>query len=126
MKQHIDSASHVRNKEAWGKRELKRNAAAVLDSDDVSMKFQRVTTFKQPTVQHVVDTAAATAPARYAVADDTDDTMFMCLGTGIPPKKLDHPLFRKWVSKYTDINGCIPTLSGNFPKVNIVRLNDGM
>ena len=45
MKQHIDSASQVRNKEAWGKRELKWKAAGVLDSDDVSMKFQRVTTF---------------------------------------------------------------------------------
>ena len=46
MKQHIDSASHFRNKEAWAKRELKRKASAVLDSDEVSTKFQHVTTFK--------------------------------------------------------------------------------
>ena len=45
----------------------------------------------------------------------------MCLGTGIPPEKLDHPLFRKWLSKYTDINGC-----RIFSKLNIVRLNHGM
>ena len=50
----------------------------------------------------------------------------MCLGIGKPPEKLDHSLFRKWLSKYTCINGCIPTPSGNFPKVNIQRLKDGM
>ena len=66
--------------------------------------MQRVTTLKQPLLAHVVNTAAA----RYDIADDT---VFMCLGAGIPPEKLDHPLFRKWLQKYTDINGCIPTLS---------------
>ena len=50
----------------------------------------------------------------------------MRLATGIPPEKLDHPIFRKWLAKHTDINGCIPTLLGDFPKVNVVQPNDSI
>ena len=55
-----------------------------------------------------------------------DDTVFMFLATGIPPEKIDHLMFRKWLAKHTEINGCIQSLLGNFPKVNVVRVNDSM
>ena len=85
----------------------------------MAQDFPRMTTLKQPMLVHV----ANTSKSRYTAAGDT---VFMCLATRILPEKFDHPIFRKWLAKHTDINGCIPTLLGNVPKVNVVRLNDSM
>ena len=100
-------------------RQSERRVLLLAAECDILAKMQRVTMQKQPLLAHVVNSAMA----KYDIAGNT---VFMCWGAGIPPEKLNHPLFRKWLQKYTDINGCIPTLCGNFPKVNIIRLNDGM
>ena len=116
VKQHIDHKSHQRNQETFEKREAKRKVSATAECN-IPAKMQRVATLKQPLLAHVVNSAAA----KYNIADDT-----VCLGTRIPPENLYPSLFRKWLQKYNDINGSIPTLSGNFPEFNIIRLNDGM
>ena len=55
----------------------------------------------------------------------TDDTVFAFTGAGIPLDKLDHPLMRAWLQKYTTIAGCLPQGSSNFPKVNSQCVLDG-
>lgn len=55
-----------------------------------------------------------------------DDLVLMFLSTGIPVEKMDHPVFRKWLAKATNIHGCIPTLSGDFPRQNVQRLHNDM
>lgn len=51
-----------------------------------------------------------------------DDLVLMALTCGIPTEKFDHPLFRQWLAKYTTIHGCIPQLSGDFPRLPAERL----
>ena len=36
------------------------------------------------------------------------NTVFAFAGAGIPLDKLDHPLVRAWLQKYTTIAGCLP------------------
>ena len=105
--------------EIYKKHERKRKLEHMKEPQ-MADNFPRETTLTQLTLKHV----ANTWKARYTVADHN---IFMLLAVGIPHKKFDHPLFRKWFAKYTtDIDGCIPTLSSNFPKVNVIRVNDSM
>ena len=125
MKSHMSTQGHKKNLDMWQKRRQKQkevaaeNIAKLQENFESPPKMQRVLTGKQPKLQHAVDLSSA----RYAVADDT---VFTFLATGIPFEKLDHPVFRAWLRKHTDVSGCIPTLSGNFPAVNVIRVYDSM
>ena len=77
VKLHIDNKSRQRNREAFAKREAKRKASTAAECN-IPAKMQHVTTLKQPSPAHVVNTTAA----KYNIADDT---LFMCLGARIPP-----------------------------------------
>ena len=55
-----------------------------------------------------------------------DDMVWMCLCSGIPIEKIDHSAFRRWLCKTTEIHGCIPVCSGDFPRQNIQRLHNEM
>ena len=52
------------------------------------------------------------------------DTMLAFTGAGIPLDKLDCPLMRAWLQKYT-IASCLPQGSCDFPKVNGHGVLDG-
>ena len=73
---------------------------------------------RQPSLQSVVASCNDKNKA-------ADDTVFAFAGAGIPLDKLDHPLVRAWLQKYTTIAGCLPQGSSDFPKVNGQRVLDG-
>lgn len=54
--------------------------------------------------------------------DAQDDLVLMFLCAGIPLEKINHPTLRGWLAKTTKIHGCIPVLSGDFPRQNAERL----
>ena len=58
---------------------------------------------------------------RHAVADDL---VYMFLGLSLPTEKIDNPIFRNWLKKYTQVAGCIPVPSSNFPKDNVSRISE--
>ncbi|EPS60778.1 hypothetical protein M569_14023 [Genlisea aurea] len=53
---------------------------------------------------------------------ESDDFVYALMGTGIPMEKLDHPIFRGLIRKYTE--SLITALSSDFPQGNVVRLYD--
>ena len=74
-------------------------------------------TGKQATLDGLTQASSAKREAQ-------DDLILMFLAAGIPVEKVDHPVFRKWLAKTTQIHGCIPRLSSDFPRQSIQRLYD--
>ena len=73
---------------------------------------------RQPSLQSVVASCNDKNKA-------ADDTVFAFTGAGIPLDKLDHPLMRALLQKYTTIASCLPQGNCDFPKVNGQRVLDG-
>ena len=73
---------------------------------------------RQPSLQYVVASCNDKSKA-------ADHTVFAFAGAGIPLDKLDHPLVRAWLQKYTTVPGCLPQGSFDFSKVNGQRVLDG-
>ena len=53
------------------------------------------------------------------------DTVFAFMRAGIPVHKLDHPLTRAWMAKYSSVAGCIPKHDSTFPSDGCNRVLHG-
>ena len=112
---HLDSKKHQVAVETMQKREKARVERRLeAEADALSHKAA----MRQPSLQSVVASCNDKNKA-------ADDTVFAFAGAGIPLDKLDHPLVRAWLQKYTTIAGCLPQGSSDFPKVNGQRVLDG-
>ena len=113
---HLTRQCHIAGKAHIAKQKAKKEAVAKQKDEEV-VAMQRVSTLRQPTLGHVVSYHAE----RFAVQDDLGFTM---LASGIPVEKLDHPIMRAFLRKYTSVSGCLSQLGSEFPKHNCSRLQD--
>ena len=112
---HLDSKKHQVAVETMQKRE-KARVERRLEAEADALPHKAA--MRQPSLQSVVASCNDKNKA-------ADDTVFAFAGAGIPLDKLDHPLVRAWLQKYTTIAGCLPQGSSDFPKVNGQRVLDG-
>ena len=112
---HLDSKKHQAAVETMQKRE-KARVERRLEAEAEALPHKAA--MRQPSLQSVVASCNDKNKA-------ADDTVFAFAGAGIPLDKLDHPLVRAWLQKYTTIAGCLPQGSSDFPKVNGQRVLDG-
>ena len=113
---HLTRRCHIAGKAHIAKQKAKKEAVAKQKDEEV-VAMQRVSTLRQPTLGHVVSYHAE----RFAVQDDL---VFAMLAFGIPVEKLDHPIMRAFLRKYTSVSGCLSQLGGEFPKHNCSRLQE--
>ena len=111
----MDSKKHQVAVETMQKRE-KARVERRLEAEADALPHKAA--MRQPSLQSVVASCNDKNKA-------ADDTVFAFAGAGIPLDKLDHPLVRAWLQKYTTIAGCLPQGSSDFPKVNGQRVLDG-
>ena len=113
---HLTRQCHIAGKTHIAKQQAKKEAVAKQKDEEV-VAMQRVSTLRQPTLGHVVSCHAE----RFAVQDDL---VFTMLASGILVEKLDHPIMRAFLRKYTSISGCLSQLGSEFPKHNCSHLQD--
>ena len=112
---HLDSKKHQAAVETMQTRE-KARVERRLEAEAEALPHKAA--MRQPSLQSVVASCNDKNKA-------ADDTVFAFAGASIPLDKLDHPLVRAWLQKYTTIAGCLPQGGSNFPKVNGQRVLDG-
>ena len=93
---HLDSKKHQVAVETMQKRE-KARVERRLEAEADALPHKAA--MRQPSLQSVVASCNDKNKA-------ADDTVFAFAGAGIPLDKLDHPLVRAWLQKYTTIAGC--------------------
>ena len=112
---HLHSKKHQAAVETMKKRE-KARVECCLEAQAEALPHKAA--MRQPSLQFVMASCNDKNKA-------ADDTVFAFTGAGIPLDKLDHPLMRAWLQKYTTIAGCLPQDSSHFPKVNGQCVLDG-
>ena len=103
---HLDSKKQQAAVETMQKRE-KARVERRLEAEAEALPHKAA--MRQPSLQSVVASCNDKNKA-------ADDTVFAFAGAGIPLDKLDHPLVRAWLQKYTTIAGCLPQGSSDPPR----------
>ena len=112
---HLTRQCHIAGKAHIAKQKAKKEAVAKQKDEEV-VAMQRVSTLRQPTLGHVVSYHAE----RFAVQDDL---VFTMLASRIPVEKLDHPIMRAFLRKYTSVSGCLDELMQKRPSGTLIRLS---
>ena len=105
---HFDCKKHQAAVETMKKRE-KTRLKCRLETEAEALLFKDA--MRQPSLQSVVASCKDKNKA-------ADDAVFAFGVASILWDKLDHPLMRAWLRKYTTIAGCLPQGNSDFPKVN--------